>query len=82
MVLDFTACCEELSASHEHEQNPLTNKSVNLVVSGFSVVSAMLMQNADCAWSELLVKLDKVDSEPLAAPWPKHTIMNLSKIAG
>ena len=63
------------------EQNPFTNKSGNLVVSGFSVVSTMLMQNADGAWSELLVKLDKVDSGPLAAPWPKHTIMDLFKIA-
>ena len=67
---------------HIPEQNPFTNKSGNLVVSGFSVVSTMLMQNADGAWSELLVKLDKVDSGPLAAPWPKHTIMDLFKIAG
>ena len=86
VVLDFTACCEELTASHDFRHiNIFLNKTHsqirNLVVSGFSVVSTMLMQNADCAWSELLVKLDKVDSGPLAEPWSKHTTMDLFKIA-
>ena len=53
--------------THILEQNPFTNRSGNLVVSGFSVVSTMLMQNADGAWSELLVKLDKV--EWIQEPW-------------